>query len=111
MMPTAGSINTPCTLAVRTVIGKDAAGKDKVDYVDQAGNVWIALRKPKANEVDEHDRKSNRVVWDAFSHFRDDLHADGRLTSGSRVFYIDGEPVDPYGERKELHLTLVEEIG
>jgi len=109
MMPTAGTLNTPCTLAVRTVIGKDAAGKNKVDYVDQAGTVWIALRQPKSDEVSEHDTESTRTVWTAYTHYRDDLHADARLTSGSRVFFVNGEPIDPYGERKELQLTLVEE--
>ena len=111
MMPAAGTLNTPCTLAVRTVTGKNAAGVDKVDYVDQEGTVWIALRQPKADEVPEHDKETTRTTWKAYAHWRDDLKSNARLTSGSRIFFVEGEPVDPYGERKELTLTLVEDVA
>lgn len=111
MMPSAGTLNTPCTLAVREVSGKDAAGVDKVNYVDQEGTVWIALRQPKADEIAEHDKETTRTVWTAYTHFRDDLKSNARLTSGSRVFFVQGQPVDPYGERKELTLTLVEDLA
>lgn len=108
-MPAAGQLNVPCVLQLRLKSGRDLAGRDQLDWKDQEGTVWVALREPSDAEAKEFGGQTARVKWMGRTHWRSDIRPDSRLISGERVLHVVGA-VDPFGDRSELRMRLTEDV-
>ena len=110
MIPQAGQLNTPCRLEIMEQGEQALGGERPREWVDR-GLIWIRLRAPRADEIQEHDRTDAQVQWQAETWWHPllDRQPTARLRAGNRLFEIKGV-VDTHGDRKGHVLTLEERI-
>lgn len=108
MLPTAGTMDTPCELHSRQITGHSTGGHEQVDLVP-AGTVWLQLGRASSSETDEHDAQPARTKRSAIAHYHPQITLGSRLEAYDGTIYeVDGDPIDPDGRRQRLQIDLVE---